>query len=69
MTARYLALGYEDYAAQPDDGRRYEVHDGELSVTTAPSPRHQIVSRNLFRLLDAQSERGAAARCCTPPST
>ncbi len=53
MTARHLTLGYEDYAALPDDGRRYEVHDGELSVTPAPSPRHQIVSRNLFRLLDA----------------
>jgi len=53
MTARHLALGYEDYAALPDDGRRYEIHDGELAVAPAPSPRHQIVSRNLFRLLDA----------------
>jgi len=26
-------LTYHDYEALPDDGRRYEIHDGELSVT------------------------------------
>lgn len=34
-------LTYEDYAALPEDGHRHELHDGELSVTPAPSPRHQ----------------------------
>jgi hypothetical protein len=43
MTAR-VALTYQDYAALPDDGKRYEIHDGELSVTLAPTPQHQIVS-------------------------
>ena len=33
--ARVL-LTYREYAALPDDGRRYEIHDGELSVTPAP---------------------------------
>jgi Uma2 family endonuclease len=32
MTTR-VRLTYEDYAALPDDGRRYELHEGELSVT------------------------------------
>lgn len=53
MVARTVILGYDDYAALPSDGRRYEVHDGELSVTPAPSPQHQIISRNLFRVLDS----------------
>ena len=44
-------LTYEDYAALPADGRRYEIHDGELSVTPAPGTRHQEVSANLFDLL------------------
>ena len=44
-------LTYRDYAALPADGRRYELHDGELSVTAAPAPRHQIVSGNLFTVL------------------
>jgi Uma2 family endonuclease len=37
------ALTYRDYAALPDDGRRYEIHDGVLSVTPAPGRRHQAV--------------------------
>jgi Uma2 family endonuclease len=52
MTAR-VVLGYRDYAALPDDGRRYEIFDGELSVTPAPSLDHQIILANLFRILDA----------------
>ena len=40
MPTRAL-LTYSDYAALPDDGRRYELHQGELSVTPAPGTRHQ----------------------------
>ncbi len=53
MAKRDVVLTYEDYAALPEDGRRYEVHDGELSVTPAPSPQHQIASRDLFTILHA----------------
>lgn len=35
------ALTYADYAALPDDGRRYELIDGELFEMAAPSTRHQ----------------------------
>jgi len=42
MPTRAL-LTYSDYAALPDDGRRYELHQGELSVTPAPGVRHQRV--------------------------
>jgi Uma2 family endonuclease len=51
MTAR-VALTYADYAALPDDGQRYELHEGVLSVTPAPNLDHQIVLANLFRILD-----------------
>ena len=34
---------YEDYAALPDDGNRYEVIDGVLYMTTAPSDFHQWI--------------------------
>lgn len=44
-------LTYKDYEALPADGRRYELHEGELSVTPAPSPRHQQVNRNLAMTL------------------
>src|SRR5712692_2153242 len=55
MTAR-VALTYQDYAALPDDGKRYEIHDGELSLMTAPTSDHQIVSVRLLRALDRHIE-------------
>lgn len=42
---------YAEYARFPDDGNRYEVIDGEVLVTPAPSPRHQWVSASLYQLL------------------
>src|SRR5437870_3000442 len=44
-------LTYEDYVGLPDDGRRYEILDGELQVSPAPAPRHQGVSGNLLVIL------------------
>jgi Uma2 family endonuclease len=52
-------LTYEDYVGLPDDGRRYEILDGELEVSPAPTPRHQGVSGNLFVILHPHvQERG-----------
>lgn len=50
MTSRIL-LTYEDYAALPDDGKRHELHEGELSVTPAPGAWHQRVLLNLALIL------------------
>jgi hypothetical protein len=44
-------LTYRDYEALPADGRRYELHDGELSVTPAPGTRHPRVSSGLNPIL------------------
>ena len=51
MTTTRVILTYKDYAALPADGKRYELHEGELSMTPAPSPKHQLVIGNLFALL------------------
>jgi Uma2 family endonuclease len=48
---RGRALTVADLVAMPDDGHRYELIDGALIVTPAPSPRHQIVSGALLPLL------------------
>jgi Uma2 family endonuclease len=53
MIAPRTVLTYQDYAALPDDGGRYELHEGELSVTPAPGTRHQGVSINLASALHA----------------
>lgn len=38
---------YEDYRRLPEDGWRYEVLEGVLHMTPAPSPTHQFILRNL----------------------
>jgi Uma2 family endonuclease len=41
----------------PDDGRRFEIIDGELfDVTPSPSPLHQRASKRLQRQLEAYFE-------------
>ncbi|MBI2206649.1 MAG: Uma2 family endonuclease [Candidatus Rokubacteria bacterium] len=55
MTAR-IALTYRDYEALPNDGKRYEIHDGELYVTATPTSDHQIVSVRLVTHLHLHVE-------------
>lgn len=47
-----LRFTYEDYVLLPED-RRYEIVDGELLLTPAPTPYHQTVAKRLGFLLDA----------------
>jgi Uma2 family endonuclease len=46
-------LEYSDLQVSPDDGRRFELVEGDLLVTPSPSPMHQRVSRRLQRQLEA----------------
>lgn len=52
-----------DLDATPDDGRIYELLNGEIIVSAAPTWKHQIVSQMLNRLIDGwvvQHEIGVA---------
>ena len=53
---------YEDLRHTPDDGKRYEVLEGDLVVSPAPKWKHQRVSRNLNALLSRaeQEDKGCA---------
>jgi Uma2 family endonuclease len=51
MSVRHVVLTYEDYCALPDDGKQYEIHEGELVVNPAPTPNHQRVAGKLFLAL------------------
>ena len=57
MAARAV-LTYADYAAIPEDGRRYELRDGELSVTPAPGTTHQAILRDLLGILNEHVKQG-----------
>jgi Uma2 family endonuclease len=48
---RPFLLTYEDYRAIPDDGRRYELIEGEIRILPGPTTDHQRISRNLGFLL------------------
>ncbi len=44
-------LTYEDYCALPEDGKRYQLIEGDVDVTPAPTTTHQRVSQNLESVL------------------
>ncbi len=49
---------YEDYKRLPDDGWRYEVIEGELLMSPAPSTNHQDISANLeFAMMNFVREK------------
>jgi Uma2 family endonuclease len=59
---------YADLERMPDDGRRYEIVDGELfDVTPAPSPLHQRVSKRLQRQLEAYFETAGRGEVFNAP--
>lgn len=42
---------YDEYAALPDDGHRYEIVNGVLIMAPAPSPEHQDIVGMIFHYL------------------
>ncbi len=60
-------LTYDDYAAIPTDGKTYQIVDGEVYVTPAPSPFHQRASKRLQRQLEAYFETSGAGEVFDAP--
>jgi Uma2 family endonuclease len=54
--SRDIKLTYEDYLTLPDDGNKYEILEGEIIMTPAPSIKHQTILRNLFLLIHSYVE-------------
>jgi Uma2 family endonuclease len=52
MAIQAKLITYDDYRTLPDDGRRYEIIDGELLMSPGATFYHQIIVGNLFRELD-----------------
>lgn len=51
-----VVVTYDDYVEFPDDGKRYEIIDGDVHVTPAPGPEHQKVVLKLAKVLDDHVE-------------
>ena len=56
-----------DLELLPDNGKRYEIIDGELLVTRAPHWGHQEVSGRIFAALDAWSVSTSQGRAAIAP--
>src|SRR5437870_2017728 len=54
--------------ALPDDGQRYEIIDGELFVTPAPSDVHQLVAATFHRRLHDYLRASAIGRALISPA-
>ena len=67
MPGERVILTYKEYEALPADGRRYEIHDGELSVTPAPSPQHQRVIGDLYTMLRQHVKSGGLGEVLLSP--
>ena len=59
-------VGYTDLERMPDDGRRYEIHGGELVVVPSPLVRHQVVVGAIFRILDTHARGNGGTALVAP---
>jgi Uma2 family endonuclease len=51
VKAAHQRVSFSDMEKWPEDGRRYELYDGEVYVVPSPIPLHQIVSARLYLAL------------------
>lgn len=60
-------LTYEDYIRFPDDGRRYELIDGEAYMVPGPNTQHQRVVGYLGRKIGNHLERHGGGEVLVSP--
>ncbi len=59
-------VSYPELRRAPEDGRRYELYDGEAFVIPAPLPLHQIVALNLYDVFRGWARRHGGAVLAAP---
>ena len=52
VTVAHPRVSFADLEQWPEDGRRYELYDGEVYVVPSPIPLHQMVSARLHPVLE-----------------
>ena len=60
-------MTYEDYLELPDDGKRYEVIEGELVVNASPIPRHQQIALRIGGRIDLYFENHGSGQVFVAP--
>src|SRR5262249_33467280 len=52
-----MPLTYADWAAMPEDGKRYELIEGELVLSPSPNNAHQRILGHLYLVLNEHVSR------------
>ena len=60
-------LTYEDLRKMPEDGRRYELIDGDVYMVPSPNTKHQVVVGNLYAELRRFAEETGIAKVFLAP--
>jgi len=66
-TSNNLYWTIADLELFPEDGKRYEIINGELLVTRAPHWKHQEVSGNVYAVLQSWSRKTGLGRSAVAP--
>ena len=67
MSAVLPRLTYPELRLMPDDGKRYELIDGEVFVTPSPSIRHQRIVMILGSSMHVHAEAGGFGKVYSAP--
>jgi Uma2 family endonuclease len=67
MSLTTTTLTYHDYMLLPDDGKRYEIIEGDLYITPASATRHQIIVGRLIHVLLSYLETHPVGAVLTAP--
>lgn len=66
-TTPKIQFTYEDYLELPDDGNRYELIDGELYMSTTPTPNHQFIADNFLVALSNYLKKNPIGKVVSAP--
>lgn len=67
MATQTKLITYDDYRTLPDDGKRYEIIRGKLIMAPAPILYHQIISGNLYKVLDSYVQKKSLGQVLYAP--
>ena len=69
MRAAHQRVSFSDLEQWPEDGRRYELYDGEVFEVPSPILLHQIVAARLYDALrDYTRQHGRIVRFAWAPT-
>ena len=67
MTQAATKMTYDQYCLLPEDGKQYELIDGELFMTPAPKPKHQRIVLRLAEELSAYVKKNGLGEVFVSP--